>query len=384
MFPDAMTLSVEHECRICNTRVLQTVQKLSSHVHTHEISLENYHKKFILGIEIEQAGSTASRPSAPSKKVKFSVAFVTWANQCKYECKTCGLTSHTMNALTVHLKNKHNFVISTPKESAALVNPTTVYHKCLLCHKQILQSMGVIQKHMKLVHNMDAKDYYLQKVCNQFSAWSNACGFSCNECDNFKTNSTESLAGHMEFHGWRMAEFEKHYLALMTQKVAHTCLICFASILQESFSLNDHLSGIHGLAPKEYYDNYVASGTPLNSVMTAAATAATATATSGTISGDNWMNGCKFNCKICTLHFDCLMDIKNHMSVFHQTTLEAYVSVHGSAIVKLTNLVCHICKAEVPHDPEFVTNHLRQKHQITPEKYRRLYAPQPGKYFFLD
>ena len=51
MFSDVMTEVVEHECLICQEKVLQTVSKLLPHMARHLTSLEHYHSKYILGIE---------------------------------------------------------------------------------------------------------------------------------------------------------------------------------------------------------------------------------------------------------------------------------------------------------------------------------------------
>jgi hypothetical protein len=53
MFSDVMTEVVEHECLICQEKVLQTVSKLLPHMARHLTSLEHYHNKYILGIEGE-------------------------------------------------------------------------------------------------------------------------------------------------------------------------------------------------------------------------------------------------------------------------------------------------------------------------------------------
>ena len=376
MFPDTMTQVVKHDCRVCHSKVLQTVQPLVSHVQKHQISLENYYKKFILGIDIDEAPPPEPPSGSRRKAMAELVNYKTWVNQCEYECKTCRRKTHTMNAQTVHLKKQHDFVISTPKESADLVNATKVYHQCVLCSKKILLSMGVVQKHMRLVHNMESKDYFTQYILDPFSGWRNACGFSCNQCDSFKTNETEKLAAHMESHGWLMEDFKKHYLALKVHEVRHICLMCDTSILQEGFSLDDHLSTSHGLTSKEYYDNHVASAAVLDSVVTAAAAAA-----SETSSDEEWMNGCLFECKICPVRLESLASMRSHLSSFHATSLEAYESVHGSALVKITQIVCHVCLAAVPCDAEFVTDHLQQIHQMSPDEYQRLYDPPAGKIF---
>ena len=85
MFPDTMTQVVKHDCRICHSKVLQTVQPLVSHVQKHQISLENYYKKFILGIDIDEA--PPPEPPSASKAPAKSGDFMSWVNQCEYECE---------------------------------------------------------------------------------------------------------------------------------------------------------------------------------------------------------------------------------------------------------------------------------------------------------
>ena len=112
----------------------------------------------------------------------------------------------------------------------------------------------------------------------------------------------------------------------------------------------------------------------------AASTAAAASA-SETSSDEEWMNGCLFECKICPVRLESLASMRSHLSSFHATSLEAYESVHGSALVKITQIVCHVCLAAVPCDAEFVTSHLQLIHQMSPDEYRRLYDPPAGKIF---
>ena len=351
-----MTVIVDHECRICCQKVLQTVGKLTPHVGRHKLSLENYFRKFMLGMEIEETPSTSTTvPKMPAKNSMHQ----SWADKCLFFCKHCDFESAHRGVVTIHVKKVHNLSTETVTEGKGHVLAKTLNHYCLICGMKLRHTSGVIQKHLRLRHQIDLENYFHLFVetsaTPQVSEWKNGCTFRCCHCQ-YKIHIAEDFAKHMELHNVKMDMFKQTYKAMIEQKAVISCKICKAVVLHESFSLEEHFEKIHDTTLKIYFDAHVAPAVRQGNL-------------AGRKLSYSWMNKCLFSCKICQKIFCSFTDVEKHMSQVHATTIEMYESVHGSAILKVTFVPCNICQSAMPCDAELISKHLLSSHQMSLAEY---------------
>ena len=129
MFSDAMTEKVEHDCYICHEKVLQTSLKLAPHVQRHNMSIENYFKKFILGQAVDNTEEK----------------FLAWVNQCRYECKICNESCLDVTVFISHLINVHDTNAEDYKQKYGPLLSVKVQLKLVISKLRILEIVPLFQ-----------------------------------------------------------------------------------------------------------------------------------------------------------------------------------------------------------------------------------------------
>ena len=86
---------------------------------------------------------------------------------------------------------------------------------------------------------------------------------------------------------------------------------------------------------------------------------------------DEWMNQCKFSCKLCPKPslFSTRSKLVLHLTYEHQMTIKAYIAKKRSVFSTLHQHSCKICDKTIRWDRDTITAHLDKSHSTTPAKY---------------
>ncbi len=198
-----LTKTVFHRCKICAKIILSDRDIIKQHVTTishnlgtlHEYTnmknkereklqqkfkdfykgkqLNNFHCKEYLRSESRKHGQeeVTRKPLTDKSADEFSIQetqkrkseqiIVTdeVASLCEFKCPKCYHAYRCKDSLVSHLKSKHAVVLSCKDLNSSLVNVT--FHRCKICHKNILCEKGVIKHHVSYNHNIENLEEYI-------------------------------------------------------------------------------------------------------------------------------------------------------------------------------------------------------------------------------
>ena len=89
---------------------------------------------------------------------------------------------------------------------------------------------------------------------------------------------------------------------------------------------------------------------------------------------DQWLDKCKFTCKICSKEFTSRQVAFKHVGASHNMDMASYITAHGYMLSQRTHFKCSKCNSDVLHERNVMTNHLLKCQKITPQEYFDTYV----------
>ena len=86
-----------------------------------------------------------------------------WASQCIYNCKICGKDYNRSNSFYLHLRMCHATTPDEYRHQYKALRSLTVYHACLICGSNLVQTPCLMRKHFKS-HGCSLQDYYIKYI----------------------------------------------------------------------------------------------------------------------------------------------------------------------------------------------------------------------------
>ena len=321
---------IYHECCICRNPCAHTYPGLTQHLDQHEITLAEYHQKYItpgfspLSVRTVKSNApsplqnSAMRPTIDntwkvSPKIDENVQqsfkteplelqpqsanstefFSIWKDACVYGCKMCNYSTKLRRFMTEHIKSVHNTSASTYLNQFGTLETKAKYHNCLLCQSPILQDSVTLHTHMYHSHKkITVKEYY-EKFVEKNTVQSKQ---TVNDLEEVQSHNSED------------------------EKIAHP--------------------------PQAAGDAW------------------------------SWANQCVYGCKICGKTFQLGNSFYKHIKVSHAETTASYLAKYKSlrSSTKMHN--CQICGKSILQTAEHLKFHLRTHDNLSLEEYHQQYILQ--------
>jgi len=207
---------------------------------------------------------------------------------CQYGCTECPEFEGVYLAFTDHIAKIHDLTEREYKLKHTRHHfKDRVLHTCKICKKSLLYDQRKLKHHLA-THKITVQQYraggealaadpnqYLQQLAvtaavlpkkeypppkTRYSDVPNDyCVYGCHSCD--FTGPIHAIKFHLKaVHNMSPTLFKiKYGDYLLTEKVMHTCKICYKDITYDSRNLVIHLKE-HGITVEEYYGQYLADG----------------------------------------------------------------------------------------------------------------------------
>eukprot|EP00090_Calanus_glacialis_P045694 TRINITY_DN8651_c0_g1_i1.p1 TRINITY_DN8651_c0_g1~~TRINITY_DN8651_c0_g1_i1.p1 ORF type:complete len:1419 (-),score=222.67 TRINITY_DN8651_c0_g1_i1:288-4544(-) len=337
-----------HTCKVCSKEIVCDKGPMQSHVRTHDLSLDGYYQNFVL--------SSIKPPSD-------------WLN------------------IAIH-KN--------------------VIHTCQVCHQNIPWNSDKITAHLA-THNLTA-DLYKQHCMTAYkfnkaatahmsddSNWSDKNKWECKvEGCRVPLASRVKLVLHIQrVHTLTALEyFRAHKDSLQTDK-QHTCQLCCANILWDSYYLREHLRIKHKMKMVTYKNRFIAN---YNADITADEARTKRKKFPGKIAkkkiehkptkkifsqsdAEIWATGCLFSCQMCNPATPIAGhdEFTSHLIKTHNTPFYKYAKQFQDYKLVSGFHFCKICQKNVKWDIDPLTKHFEDIHKLSLEEYYEEHKPKMPK-----
>ena len=141
-----MVERVNHECKICGSKVTHERTSIANHLRAHDISLSDYAVKY-QPYKNNSGGTVWDNATTKS-----------WFDGCEYKCalESCSHSARTRNAIGQHLKGTHK---EKPKVGVTyhVIQESNV--QCRICLVDTLHNEGQIRAHLNIRHSMTLEAY---------------------------------------------------------------------------------------------------------------------------------------------------------------------------------------------------------------------------------
>ena len=353
--------SVIHVCQICGYKVLHETSALASHMaNRHMSNLSDYGVKYKpykenYQLEFEQDTSTTKQ----------------WFDGCEYKCALgCPHIAKSRNGMSHHLKSAHK---TTFQEGVNFHVIQESFMPCQICSLDMLQSEGIIRRHMTICHSVTLEDYgekYVKDGIVKTSApdpldqikgmiapknipWYDRCAYRCKSCLSIYW-AAKDILDHIRKCNGGHAEKET------VRNAIHKCKICGFKVLHEKSTLTSHIAKRHGTSLSDYGMKYQMFKEKQESV------------DDQVTSTKQWFDGCEFRCALNCPHTSKSRNaMGQHLKSIHKRKPKEGISYH---VIKDAVIPCQICSIDMSHTAGEIRRHLSQFHSMTLEDYADRYV----------
>ena len=118
-------------------------------------------------------------------------------------------------------------------------------------------------------------------------------------------------------HGLELAEYKAQHGELWTKVVHYSCPVCKQQVMQSAMYMGKHIRNCSNMSAFEFYNKYVVTA-PQQPV-----------SLSQQLAVDQWLDKCKFTCKICNKEFTSRQVAFKHVGSSHNMDMASYITAHG-------------------------------------------------------
>ncbi len=150
---------VKHKCKICSKVLLCDKTFIKRHVQRcHKCSIEEYAESNNCTIydPHSKVRKCAEKSNALLQRVKNGQTSEFVGNLCTYTCDKCSYVARCKIPLSRHLKKTGH---GSPSKTMRMYLSKTVFHKCLICERKLLNDMADLDTHMRKTHQQTAPLY---------------------------------------------------------------------------------------------------------------------------------------------------------------------------------------------------------------------------------
>ena len=229
-----------------------------------------------------------------------------WASQCIYNCKICGKDYNRSNSFYLHLRMCHSTTPDEYRHQYKALRSLTVYHACLICGSNLVQTPCLMRKHFKS-HGCSLQDYYIKYIQNSqvpsqivptkvepkpvlkikekvvapantsgfilpmpemntetsshdeaALAWANKYASACHICKQSYSRNSNLLKHIRVVHKMEVAKYREQY-GINPPIIYHECCICHNPCAHTYKGLSEHLD-LHDITLAKYHQKYIALG----------------------------------------------------------------------------------------------------------------------------
>ena len=395
-----------HQCLLCNEEVLNLDQHYKP---KHNMTLEDYFKNHIAKDWTNQCKLANNVDlSEPAKNAEGKIYntdaatkahFLSWKKKYEYyHCQLCenkDFKFENYEGFLNHMKNEHD-IINSDDDKFADIFARMEEHCCLLCGDQVsnLSKLSKLALHFNDKHQISLEHYFKSHIASSddsiitpsmneihdLDSWKDKCLFSCMICG-YSTKTNPDFALHLKDHWINPSDYIKAYGSSLTYIVSHYCKFCGVKVLHQNEDLTEHFQNVHKTSLKLYYQNHILIDLGQNNFqpMDISTMAKTQIPGEDTMSENdrrdfhNWMNSCKFQCKICQHEANSIKALSAHLAD-HSKTLGNYINEYGSSIMTNVELhQCKVCSKKICHEEHLLSLHVRSIHKMTLIKYYKIH-----------
>lgn len=290
------TKAVQMECGECGESIKRHYSSVKNHlINEHEgMPLEAYQRKHKM---------KSYRVHSDNHKDKEEEVF-TWAHQCEYKCKVCGVVFDKSTTARDHVKNAHGLTMAEYKREHGSLRIRETMLACAICQASILHDLYYIDTHVRYVHKMSCHEYYTRYVV-----------------------PNRDVAGQSG-----SKDMDKQIETDQQETVE-----------ENKCDGGKELQGSHEPIP----DEGTLQGDKLRADV------------------QKWTNQCRYDCKVCGAVFHRYQHTLVHIKNVHGMTMIKYKHKHGNFVTQKVLFTCAVCQAEIVHSPQSLSLHLQMRHKMT-------------------
>ena len=205
------------------------------------------------------------------------------------------------------------------------------------------------------------------KIVHSTPPWYVGCEYQCKECEKMFYDVTKLLFHIKAKHGLTSKPYVKKFGKLSTKMKCYICNICQTKVKHQKSSISKHLAKSHNLELEAYATVFH----PDPGSVPANPDKLMSKANEPMSEFVSWSKGsCEYLCKICNETFEVSAEIWNHVSAIHRKSVSEYKSIHGHPGIKIKEVFCKGCSANIDHDTTELMKHAKNTHGLT---LRQLY-----------
>ncbi len=329
-----------------------------------------------------------------------------WAQQCVFQCPTCGDFRHTNQSVV----SKH---CASASESAGMgrqrsqVMCEEVVHRCCECGALIPWTPSILESHMKHNHKMTLASYaktHRAIIAGQLrdnkrkkkrkdkavkatsEAWYDKCAYECDVCGREDSDSVSMRAHCARSHG------DKDSFSIV-RETAYECKICGQEVLCQRGEIQRHLDRRHKMSIDIYsklrhrksavvslqrVDDHAAAvkppqeqtkkapiKTPAASIVEVAKKTLNTTQPGDT----SWRDACEFKCNACGEVRSKRGPMVTHCRREHGSQGKTNDYTMSARVMH----ACLVCGTEQLNEAKVLTDHMHKSHKFNLATYEEKY-----------
>jgi len=399
-FPDVELEPGIWFCQICNSGIKHLKDNINNHIKVHSLTMKEYGKLYS-NIDHSKPTDSPQQLRHDPKPVRLEKDPLSVSasytpddvSKRKFRCKICAqLVSFNSVDIKTHLRNFHDMTLGEYQPLTHMLARTQKQQ-----FPQMTQFTPPPEEQTPLFHslfhdtneasspvtNMAAIDRSAARAMRSptfatglpnLSAsgiipgtpWYNKCKWTCQLCN--KSFSAGFWKHVNESHSLKKDEYIKTYGKDGIQIVQYWCQICNKRIPWSGASINGHVKVDHDITLKEYEALYSQEAQEV-AVPPPPSFGGSGETRKETRNGDQWFNGCEYNCQLCSRLLTSIGGLRRHVRDVHQIDKEDYFNKFGRQGILMRKYKCKICSRNFPWSGVSISKHTKQAHDMTLKEY---------------
>jgi len=396
-FPDVELEPGIWYCQICNSGIKHLKDNINNHIKVHSLSMSEYGKLYA-NMDHSQPTDNPQQLRHDPKPIRLEkdpLIVSSSSNSSddvskrKFRCKICSqLVSFNSEDIKTHLRDfhdmtlgeyqplTHQMVARTQKQQFPQLTQFTpppevqtplfhsLFHETNRVTPQITNMAAIDRSAVRAMRASNASSIPGQPnigAPHSGAPWYNRCKWTCQLCN--KSFSAGFWKHVNESHSLKKDEYLKTYGKEGIQIVHYWCQICNKRIPWSGASINAHVKVDHDITLKEYEQMHSPEAVAIAPHME------NGEVKKETRNGDQWFNGCEYNCQLCSRLLTSIGGLRRHVRDVHQMDKEDYFNKFGRQGILMRKYKCKICSRNFPWSGVSISKHTKQAHDMTLKEY---------------